>query len=180
MQSVYDRLAPKIESESKAARAKAAKFAEQAERRSIPGVTDVMVDTEQGLTNVMMEAAEIRERAKRIEERTPDFAEAGGRVTEMLRNEYAEAMQTGGLAGATTCQAVLRAAKTLGIGAEQVYDHMREEKHWLGEQSIPTHVPSLDRGVVRENHWRKGGSPRLAIPRGGAIAGGKKRRPSWR
>ncbi len=112
------------------AREKAAKIAQDAERRSIPGVASPKADEDPTVqTNVMMEAAELRERAQRIEKQTPDGLNAGGRVMEMLRNEYAGAIETGGITGATICRAVLRAGKVLGIPEKEIYGHLREQKH---------------------------------------------------
>lgn len=193
MEATYFRLAPRIEQESKAAKQKAAKLAADAERRSIPVAFEAKAGDPQVHGNILAEAQEIRERVARIKEQTPKGMKAPGRVLDMLREEYAEATETGGLAGYTTCQAVLRAAKVLGISAEEVYGSLRTDAHMqaleeaqryrMAEQAIPTTVPSLDRGKVGGgHHWKKGGSSRLAIPKGGSIAGGggKKRKASWK
>jgi hypothetical protein len=198
-QPLYDRM--NEESRREMVRARTEELRERAAQRAQQDAREALEEYAEAVakvgadpavqSNILMEAAEIRERAKRIEEETPEYAKARVHVLGMLRDEYAEALEAAGLQGATTCAAILRAGKVLGISGEEIYGSLRAEQHMaaleearryrMAEQTIPASVPSLDRGVVRDSHWRKGGSPRVMIPRGGPISGGGgKRRPSWK
>lgn len=183
---------PRIERAAEQAKAKAAKLAEDARRRSIPGAKHEKLHSDpHAQTNVHLEASELRERAARLE-KTVKVGNLQTHVTEMLRKEYKAGMETGGLAGATTCAAVLRAAKVMGVEAEEIYGNLREEHHlenlreagdyWRATQLIDASVPSFERVSGPGSHWKRGGTPRRMIPKGGPIAAGfagRGRRRSW-
>lgn len=190
-ESVLRTYGPRIERAAVRAKEKAAKLVEDYERRSVPGAQHAKTTSDPMVrSNILAEAAEIRERAARLE-KSVKVGNPDTYVTEMLREEYKAGTDEGGLSGATTCAAVLRAAKVLGVEAEEIYGNLREERHlknleeaglyWRVAQLIDTRVPSFERVSSQGNHWKRGGTPRRMIPKGGPLAAGgsKASRRNW-
>ena len=205
MQRAYDQLAPKIRAHSEAAKAKAQRFAREHADRSVPMPggslrgSDITDATE--LAAIQNETAAIVEMAKsgsitsKIQERTGkrprNIQETGNKTLAALQQFFGEALEASGVEAKVQAHATLKAARQLGINPEDVYAPFREERHMAAleeaqryqqaYQTIPTSVPSVDRGEVPGgHHWRKSGAKRSAVPPRGPLSRRTKRRPSWK
>jgi hypothetical protein len=128
--AAYDANEAKIEAERERAREHLEKQARSGERFGIPmppGEAISTADTTKLLAS-QNEASRIVRKIDRI-----DDSGKGGPLKpdrlDVLRQEYARALETDGAEGAIVCRGVLSAADELGIDADSVVDGFRKDRH---------------------------------------------------
>jgi hypothetical protein len=210
VEAVYQRWVPKITEPAKKAREKANKLAAEYAAKSIPmpdkgsGYTTTVEDATE-LAAIQNESAAIIEAinsetitekiAKKTGKQPKNFSEAiDAKKLETLRAYFGDALEVGGVEGKIQCQAVLRAANSLGVAPAAVFDTYRNDNHRYcldqsnyyqrAAQSIQTEPPNVLAGSSSGgNHWRKGGSPRPLLTggsKGFLPQTSRRRRPSWK
>jgi hypothetical protein len=209
-EAARERMAPRIQKDAAAARAKAVELAKKAHGRSIPmpdnrTLGGTKVDDTNTLTAIQLKASAIQNRVAMLRDNTPAFKKGSTIVRDTLRDEYANAMDATGIEAFVAAKAVLEAADALGVSREAVYSPYQNRMHLEaaeearrmqlvagmipGERQVPRHKYQSNnpfgasRGVGGSDKHTKSSSLKAFIPKGGKVvpaSGAGKRRPSWK
>ena len=117
-------------------------------------------------------ASSLIRKVERAEKRAAKSGSPIGKpsLPNLLRDEYAKGIKTGGVEGATTCKAVLLCAEELGVDADEVLDPLREDKHReaLDKARRYEHMRHSIGGEVKQPPWSHPRSASVAAGRGTA------------
>lgn len=178
---LYKRTAPRVTEGHSKARSLAREEAKKAELSSIPmpehqtlGSTKIPDAT--ALLAVQNATTTLLTRIENQRAKMPAGIQ-GARVADLLRREYGEGLESGGVEGRTQCRAALNAANALGVELETVVDSFRTDKHraaldrarrnWLIARAIPGDAPTppFSGGSPQRGNMHSGGSAKLFQPR---------------